>query len=229
MKKTLFFSLLFLSFWSINAQGQCLGVSSTSEAGTSGTYDHIEDKALDAFFYKEVANIMTRFQIAKLDFYFYTETNGINAYARNVPGSIKEVCFGERLTSHFKEKFGDKYRYAITAVIAHELAHVKQFEKHNKSFPLSGFQQELQADFIAGYLVGYRYAIEMASKTEAETFFDTFYSLGDTAFGDEGHHGTHEQRKAASMAGWEYGKELFPIDGAYDKGIEVVRTYKKQG
>lgn len=227
--KTIF--ILSILLYSSIAHSQCLGASSGPASQFDAIYEHFKDRELDRFFYSEVSVVLNYFSINAIDFYYYKDDDSYNAFAyyTGEGEEMNEIYFGEDLINEFKKKFGDSYKFAISAVIAHELAHAKQYALNGIDFPVNDpFQQELHADFMAGYFIGYRYSIDMASQNEANAFFETFYDMGDTNFSSTTHHGTSEQRKRASVEGWEYGKKLFSVIDAYQRGISVVKNYVRQ-
>ncbi|MBN8785661.1 MAG: hypothetical protein J0I84_01070 [Terrimonas sp.] len=111
--------------------------------------------------------------------------------------------------------------FAISGVIAHEMAHILQFSKNCR---LPVMQMELQADFLAGYYLSVRSDIMRGKGLPVFTFapeaFRTFFSKGDYNFNSPQHHGTREQRLAAIVAG--YNCDLTDIDEVYEAAKEFV-------
>ncbi|MGB7786539.1 MAG: hypothetical protein WBL27_10595, partial [Salinimicrobium sp.] len=61
---------------------------------------------------------------------------------------------------------------------------------------------ELEADFMSGYYMTHKRGATYNWK-RVEQFFHLFYQAGDCAFEDPLHHGTPQERIAATRAGYE--------------------------
>ena len=100
---------------------------------------------------------------------------------------------------------------APQAIVAHEFAHHVQFEK---GYALAGTSptdeptaestrfNELGADVMAAYYLTHKRGATMNRK-RVEQFLAVFHQLGDCDFVDVGHHGTPNQRLAATRLGFE--------------------------
>ncbi|NUQ32782.1 MAG: hypothetical protein HOP99_08205, partial [Dermatophilaceae bacterium] len=91
------------------------------------------------------------------------------------------------------------------AVLGHEYAHHVQYDAGLTASPLTGPEAtrrtELMADAFGTYFVTHKrgLALNAARVLEAE---QSFYQVGDCGFDRPGHHGTPNQRLAASTWGW---------------------------
>ena len=93
----------------------------------------------------------------------------------------------------------------VEAIMAHEFAHHIQFENGYFDSPLSGPEAtrrtELMADAFASYYLNHARGAAMQWK-RVKQFLAMYYSIGDCAFDNNGHHGTPQQRMRA--AEWGY-------------------------
>ncbi|WP_133493669.1 metalloprotease [Stakelama pacifica] len=152
---------------------------------------------------------------------------GSNAYATSAVRLDRDdgtVLFGTRM---LKGLLGRPTApdAAVLAVCAHEYGHIVQYRR-GLSARLNAGQstvkrQELHADYLAGYFAAVR-KIENANFSSV-TFATTMYDLGDTAFHSRNHHGTHDERAAAVMAGFSARKERgLTVDQAIADGLNYV-------
>lgn len=192
-------------------------------------YESTGNSGLDLLFANQVKLVLTIFSLDAVDMYFYDDWRSYNAQAVDKPFGIDIVTFGLGMIRSKRREFAQRPDQACIALVAHEMAHVKQFACDRGVSRLPDWKQELHADFLSGYYMGYKWRIELATEAEAETFFDLFFSIGDNAFSSPGHHGTPAQRKRAAMKGWHYGKLLTPILKAYDDGIDFVSQFSLGG
>lgn len=90
------------------------------------------------------------------------------------------------------------------AVLGHEMSHHVQYEDNLFDSPLTGAEAtrrtELMADAFGTYFVTHKKGLGMkpAQILQVE---ESFYDVGDCQFSSPGHHGTPNQRKAASSWG----------------------------
>jgi Zn-dependent protease with chaperone function len=106
---------------------------------------------------------------------------------------------------------GVENEVGVSGVLAHEWGHQVQFNNFQPWYgvakeafvptPESTRQIELEADFFTGYYLTHQKGGTKNWKNAAE-FFELFYKLGDCSFASEGHHGTPNQRLAASRLGY---------------------------
>ncbi len=116
---------------------------------------------------------------------------------------------------------GDDLRTAeIGAVLAHEFAHILQFQAINNADPADYFEieklrkaltpnKELMADMVAGwamYKYGRKYSYNTPStdmRNDLIRVLNRMYSLGDFEFNSSTHHGTPSQRLEAFKKGYD--------------------------
>lgn len=99
----------------------------------------------------------------------------------------------------------------VTGVLAHEWGHQVQYKNFLSWYgverqkivktPELSRQLELEADFFTGYYLTHRQGSNKSWKQAAD-FFELFYQLGDCSFTANDHHGTPNQRMAASRLGF---------------------------
>lgn len=108
------------------------------------------------------------------------------------------------------------YSYSITAVLAHELAHIVQFKRGAGQM---GRNTELQADFLAGWYFAHLAQVDpnFGPNMGVRDGMAAFYSRGDYNFNQPSHHGTHDQRLAAFLAGYE--SRAVGIDQAWQAAV----------
>ncbi len=152
---------------------------------------------------------------------------GSNAYATSAVRLDRDhgtVLFGTRMLQGLMAR-RTAPDAAILAVCAHEYGHILQYSR-GLSGRLNGGQrtvkrQELHADYLAGYFAGVR-KLENENFSSV-TFATTMYDLGDTAFNDRSHHGTHDERAAAVVAGFRAKKDRgLTVDQAIAEGLAYV-------
>jgi hypothetical protein len=166
------------------------------------------DKDFDYALAQTLAKISTAFDVLP-GFAYYDDYDGKNAYATptaRLSRADGTVLFGQGMLTELRAS-PDHPEIAVTAVCAHEFGHILQY-KNNLMDQLRNGQPtvkrvELQADFFAGYFAGIRkkerasFAAAVVAATQAR--------FGDTAFNDQGHHGTNEERGAAVVEGFKLG------------------------
>lgn len=113
--------------------------------------------------------------------------------------------------------FGDGFIQAYDAlglgdvgprvVMGHEFGHHIQYEDDLFETDLTGAEAtrrtELMADTFAAYFGTHKRGLALNKKRVVDTLL-TFYTAGDCAFDDDGHHGTPNQRERAA----EFGADL---------------------
>ena len=110
-------------------------------------------------------------------------------------------------------------KIAFAGILGHEWAHQIQFNNFEEwygvdrgdlvSTPESTRLTELEADFLTGYYLTHKRGGTYNWK-RTEEFFKLFYNIGDCSFTSTGHHGTPNQRLAASRLGYIIAEETFP-------------------
>jgi len=198
----------------------------------------------DPLIYALVKNVSREFRVYPR-FYFFADHNKPNAFATSAtegaPGDYPDsmssygtVILGNSLVA--QELTRDGGQGAIEAVLAHEFAHIMQFQRR---FPMEGKLRELHADYLAGWHVGHLKRGEGAKPGDDEppvaappdgidaaydevAWFAAFYRRGDTDFYSKEHHGTKKQRGDAFFAGFECKSNT--INGAYAEGERYVKS-----
>lgn len=158
-------------------------------------------------------------------FAFYDDGEHPNANASpgddGVPDTWGKVRFGRRLFGDLTNNFGDD-GIAILGVLAHEFAHVAQYRRRVMS-ALAGKtvkRSELHADLVSGYYLGLRKLANSKLKLRAAGM--ALYSIGDYAYNDPQHHGTPEERVAASEYGFSLANEGRSYLDVFDHGVSWV-------
>lgn len=132
--------------------------------------------------------------------YFNNPLLTFNAFASDVP---KKIVMGDGIQQAYADLgYSD---VATQAILAHEYGHHVQFAK-NVDFgnsPEGTRRTELMADALSAYFLTHKRGAALNWKRVQE-FLGVFYSIGDCAFDDNGHHGTPNQRMKAA----EFGNQL---------------------
>ena len=107
--------------------------------------------------------------------------------------------------------------WSIAAVLAHEWAHIAQFNTGVWARDERVVGMELMADAISGWYLAKK--LQMLGRTLGPVYVQqtgasdqsaaarAVYSLGDTNFTSRDHHGTHEQRLHAFVTGHNMGMQ----------------------
>ena len=173
--------------------------------GTEAVIGSSGDRDFDFALAQTLARISDLFDVLP-GFGFYDDYDGKNAYATRAVRAARAhgtVLFGQRL---LKELLGqpESPDAAVAAVCAHEFGHILQYRRNLDR--LVGADQptvkrvELQADYFAGFFAGTR-KLEKPD-FPAAVFAVTQFNMGDTKVEHEQHHGTHEERGAAIVEGF---------------------------
>ena len=189
--------------------GGCSLISSayrTSQSQSENYFRNV-DQRLSRLMRLETTLLKQAFNVNP-GFTFYNDSKASNAMATpecliaNTGMCSGTVLFGLNLTHELIAELGNRLgQNAIIGVLAHEFAHIAQF-----NFGIhSGWTRnmELHADALAGWYVGakHRWGVDM----EPSGFFLQMYSIGDYGFWSSDHHGTPRERLAASIMGYELG------------------------
>jgi hypothetical protein len=120
------------------------------------------------------------------------------------------VVLGDGLIEILSES-GVSPETAVTGVLAHEWSHQVQYqnflawygvERQNVvKTPELSRKLELEADFFTGYYLTHNLG-NRKNWDQAAGFFELFYQMGDCSFTANDHHGTPNQRLAASRLGF---------------------------
>ncbi|YAL81859.1 hypothetical protein ACMYYO_07830 [Dermacoccaceae bacterium W4C1] len=119
-----------------------------------------------------------------------------------VKGVPDKIVFGDGILKALKaiglNNVGPK------AVLSHEMAHHVQYENNTFDDAPSGPEgtryTELGADAFATYSAAHKKGLGL-NPSQLLKFQDSFYDVGDCSFTSSGHHGTPNQRRAASAWG----------------------------
>lgn len=119
------------------------------------------------------------------------------------------IVLGDGLVQMFIETGVDP-EVVWTGILSHEWVHQIQIKNFSKWYPAGSFETiaestrhiELEADFISGYYMTHKRGATYNWK-RVEQFHHLFFQAGDCAFDLDFHHGTPEQRMAATRAGYE--------------------------
>jgi hypothetical protein len=120
------------------------------------------------------------------------------------------IALGDGIIQVLTES-GVEAAVAVLGILAHEWAHQVQFnhaQQWNETAVITRFT-ELEADFFAGYYLTHKRGGTYNWKRVAE-FLQLFYNIGDCGFEDLSHHGTPNQRLAASRLGYIIADETLP-------------------
>ena len=179
--------------------------------------------ALDQNIDIELSELWRAFHVSP-SFFLYDDADGANAYAtRDVitPGSMGTVAFGVSMIRSEYAKSGIRPNYTIAIILAHEFAHIVQFQSN---IQLNGYQRELQADYMAGWYAGNR---ERNTGTSPAVFKDVakaFFDLGDYDFTSDSHHGTPAQRVNMVTSG--YRDRDLPMQAVLIKSAKYVGSFQ---
>lgn len=194
--------------------GQCFagGLESIGEL-----YESTGDENLDNMLYHYKNKMENLFDVQTY-MYIYNDSENPNAIAVRCTDFSKckdgIILLGYNMLNEELSKSNYK-EYAIVGVIAHEFAHILQYEEEED---LPNKLLELHADFLAGYYLG-KHGF---SEEEIEVFAQSLFEMGDYNFWDPDHHGTPEERVKAMVAGFMVGSSNQSVDEAYSQGITWV-------
>jgi hypothetical protein len=167
--------------------------------------------------------------------FYLRESRGPNAYAtasrfpsllaaegRTYCCSDGTVLLGLHLIDYEQKATGGTGQ-SIPAILAHEYAHIAQFKY---GFPYTGKRRELHADYLAGWYIGHRLRFVQTNVYQAAA---NFFYKGDTNFNSPSHHGTHQERWVAFVAGLDLNLRGNVASGgiAYKAGLAYVRAQAK--
>jgi hypothetical protein len=228
--KALFFLILtfLLPQWYLFAQGNSSGCRANIDAKPSDDFIMTEfsgNPQLDNFLNREV-NILRRFFETNPSVYYYQDEPGAeNAQAmsrvENYSYPSGTVILGVHMVT---KEFGySTSGTTIPFVLAHEFAHIVDFNNDITT----GYETriaELFADFQAGCFLYFR---SFLTYTDIRAALQSFYLKGDYEFNNPDHHGTHEERLNAVLAGYNWLKSK-ARPGVYigvNDAIEAAKEY----
>jgi hypothetical protein len=183
------------------------------------------DREFDYALAQTLARLADTFEVLP-GFAYYDDGGRPNAYATNAKKLARAdgtVLFGAGLLKRLLTA-PESPDVAITAVCAHEFAHILQYKRGLHD--VIGAKQtvkrvELNADFLAGYFAGTRKS--QKSDYPAAVFATTQHGAGDMDVGSPGHHGTPNERAAAIVRGFEVAyRERRPLAEAIQIGLNYV-------
>jgi hypothetical protein len=160
-------------------------------------------------------------------FAYFDDVRGANAYAtsaRKLARADGSVLFGKRLFMRVMNS-PEHPDVALTAICAHEFAHILQYKtginKRLRAGQPTVKRLELHADYLAGYFAGVR-KLQKADYPAA-VFAATQHAFGDNRTDNPHHHGTHDERAAAVVRGFEVAyRERRRFSDAVQIGVNYV-------
>lgn len=193
---------------------------------------------IDGMLAQESARLVALYEVNP-DVAWFDDSGAPNALAtpQQLIGSSPHgtVLMGLQLTREMLQRFGNMGVMATwipMAVLAHEYAHILQFDFLSRGARLrhQGHPPELHADFLAGVYMGQR-ALEAARfhatdlRPQLVGAMQQFYSIGNLDFNNPGTHGTKPQRLAAFRGGIALVEETLARGGYMRSGeiFEVAR------
>ena len=199
----------------------------SSFGGLGQLYKTSGNQQLDYWHYGEYNNLVQKFGVYP-DIYYYTDSQGANAYfTKQITNSQfpdGTIAIGFNLINKEFANSPTNSGVSIAIIMAHEFAHCVD-AKYNV-YSTHTYKSELFADYLAGcYLhlksltVGEYYINEVAN---------SFYSIGDYAFNEPGHHGTPEQRRSCLMAGYYFSKSKVGTGYQLSEAISNAKYYVSQ-
>jgi hypothetical protein len=202
-----------------------IGVVPNEESAGTG------DARLDRLLGRALARLADTFEV-RPNFSFYDDSNEKNALAKGVPGDAPGtwglVLMGRRFYQDLQDRFQDD-GVATLLVLAHEFAHIAQFQR--KTFEnLVGPQgqvkrAELHADLLAGFHLGLRKA-EIPDLKLREAGL-SLYQIGDFHFNTPDHHGTPDERIAAAEKGFALAGRGKAFSVVFNEGRDwVLQTFR---
>lgn len=150
-------------------------------------------------------------------------TNGLAMPYCKHSGCNGTIELGKSLLAfEYKQPSGN---YIVMAIMAHEFAHLVQFQ-HPEIRWTSSAQQELHADFLAGWYIGqyikkYSYGSSERSNIPSAVMLG-FGQLGDEEYWSMNHHGNKFARFMVIQQGMCDGYNWMPLDRAFKAGIYVA-------
>jgi hypothetical protein len=164
------------------------------------------DRDLDYALAQNLSHITDVFQVLP-GFAYFDDTGRPNAFATKrqyLNRTDGTVMFGRTFLAQCLAS-PESPDVAVASVCAHEFGHIVQFKYDLQPRLLAGQptkkRLELNADFMAGYYAGRR-KLERPTYPSA-VYATTQYSAGDNNLSGINHHGTPDERAAATVKGFE--------------------------
>jgi hypothetical protein len=215
MKKNILLALMMLLGIHYSSSAQCF-ITVFGELGelkkTTGSV------ALDKWLNGIIRDVQQEFYTFPA-FYIYDDGMNVNAYADWSDKGRGKVAFGRNLLLTHYDPDDKNSGLTIALIIAHEYAHILQFQSH---CALTGKYRELQADFMAGFFLARQGKV---TGEDVKLLLKTFYKFGDRRFWDKSHHGTPEERSFMALEGFNCGKKEPSYINAYQSGVICVENH----
>jgi len=194
--------------------GQC---SLAADSNSAKVHPSSGNPDFDKMVYSEVPSLVGEFGVAP-KFLFEDDADAPNAHAwpNDVTGGGLKgtVTLGIGLLSLVVKK-DSVPQDSVRAILAHEFAHIVQFERNNN---LTTCQKELQADILSGWYLGRRHRDMKFGDISAAA--QRFFELGDEGYYAPDHHGSPRIRYAAHIFGFNatFQNEI-SLDDMYNKSL----------
>jgi hypothetical protein len=202
-----------------SSYGQC-SLAADSSSALPKFYPSSGNSDFDKMVYSELPSLVGEFGVAPR-FLFEDDADGVNAHALPndvTNGALKgTVTLGIRLLSLVLKK-DSVPQDAVSAILAHEFAHIVQFGRNNE---LRTCQKELQADILSGWYLGRRHPGKSFGEISAAA--QRFFELGDEGYYDPNHHGSPRVRYAAHIFGFNatFQNEI-SLDNMYNSSLKYA-------
>jgi hypothetical protein len=184
------------------------------------------DREFDYALAQALSRIADVFQVLP-GFAYFDDFDQPNAYAtsrRRMARADGTVLFGQRC---LKQALASPEHpdVAVTAVCAHEFAHILQYKRGIAAVLKAGQATvkrfELHADYLAGFYAGVRKL--QKPDYPAAVFATSQYAHGDYYINSPAHHGTPDERAAAIVRGFEVAyRDRRSLSEAVQVGINYV-------
>jgi len=201
---------------------------------TSGSDDFLDklkflyssgDKEVDQVCSAAERELRREFKVAP-DTWFFDDGDKPNAFAtwllRRSPRVLSQVdskdgtvCLGTRLVRRVtrRDELNRQWKTRLTAIIAHEWAHIVQFSRGHR---VPGKSVELHADFLAGWFLGRTSGARIGSNDqERGEAMIRFFGLGDYETNHPEHHGTPKERAFVIADGFDLASKVNNVDAAF--------------
>ena len=236
MKKMILLQLaLVVAAWTgiVSAQTNgCFLSASNFESWLSKSqfYRYSEDQRLNSSLGKALVRMSQSFEVEP-GFAFYRGAKSDNAVAIKAQLTIEGysrrdglIALGSELLERLKS--GDDEGISLLAVLAHEFAHIYQYQNNIEDVLRENGRVkllELHADYLAGFYLGMlKRRVPGAKMWYSGRLFD---ELGDYEFNEKSHHGTPEERVSALEAGYfgVINKNITALSQVNKNGIKYVK------
>jgi hypothetical protein len=186
------------------------------------------DREFDYALAQTLSRIADTFRVLP-GFAYFDDFEGANAYATAIARMKRAdgtVLFGQRCLKATLAQ-PDNPDVGVTAICAHEFAHILQFKLNLRKKLLEGQttvkRMELHADYLAGYYAG-TWKLKKPDYPAA-VFASTQFDWGDRKVNNPKHHGTPDERAAAVVRGFEVAyRERHNLAEAVQIGMNYVSS-----